>query len=78
MNLTAHKTHHWGTSHDSERWICTACECSPIGDEAPKVCVATPDYTRQRLIQLIQIERTLTPIEEMEIRDLWRKQDDNN
>ena len=40
-------SHIWGESHDNERWICVNCECSPLNDEAKRVCPAAPIATIQ-------------------------------
>ena len=65
-----HTTHHWGTSHDGDRCICTNCECSPLSDDAKSVCIMHENYDKLRLIQLIEKE-TLTSLEAAEIKTIW-------
>jgi hypothetical protein len=64
-------THHWGTSYDGDRCICTNCECSPLSDDAKSVCIMHVDYDKLRLIQLIKKE-DLTSLEAEEIKTIWR------
>ena len=66
----SHKTHHWGTSYDGDRCICTSCECSPLSAEAKSVCIAHSDYAKLRLIQLIEKD-SLTANEVAEIKEIW-------
>ena len=68
----SHTTHHWGTSHDGDRCICTNCECSPLSDMAKSVCIAHNNYERWRLIQLIEKE-DLTSLDAEEIKEIWSK-----